>query len=328
MRVVFFGTPQFAVPTLEALINHPQIELLGVVTQPDKRRGRGSQLIPSPVKKIALAHNLPVWQPKSIKKHRPTLTQLAQTAADVFVVIAYGQILSSEILNMPRLGCVNVHGSILPQYRGAAPIQWSIYNGDRLSGITTMLMDEGMDTGPMLLKAYTEIGLLDNSQDLALTLANLGAELLIETLRQLAEGTITPTPQDNTQANYAPLLQKSDYLLDWSKSALALHNQIRAFFPNCYTYWRDKEIKILATAPLLTECSQELPEKISQLIPQFSNLKGETGTIVAIAKGLGPIIQTGEGLLLLREIQLPGKRPQSGIDFINGNRLEQGEKIF
>lgn len=328
MRVVFFGTPQFAVPTLEALINHPQIELLGVVTQPDKRRGRGSQLIPSPVKKIALAHNLPVWQPKRVKKHPATLQQLAATAADVFVVIAYGQILSGEILSMPKLGSVNVHGSILPQYRGAAPIQWSIYNGDRSSGITTMLMDEGMDTGPMLLKAYTDIGLLDNSQDLAITLANLGAELLIETLFKLAEGTITPIPQDDQQANYAPLLQKSDYLLDWSKSALTLHNQIRAFFPNCYTSWQDEEIKILATAPLITECSQDLPEIISQLIAQFSNLTGEIGAIVAIAKNLGPIIQTGEGLLLLKEVQLPGKRPQSGIDFVNGKRLAVGQKIF
>jgi len=328
MRVVFFGTPEFAVPTLEALINHPQIELLAVVTQPDKRRGRGNDLIPSQVKKIALAHDLPVWQPKSVKKHQATLTKLEATAADVFVVIAYGQILSGQILNMPKLACVNVHGSILPRYRGAAPIQWSIYHGDRQTGITTILMDEGMDTGPMLLKAYTDIGLLANSQDIAITLAEQGAQLLIETILQLEQGTINPIPQDNEKANYASLLQKSDYLLDWSKTALDLHNQIRAFFPNCYSPWQDKEIKILASAPLITECSDDLPAQISKLIPQFGNLSGEIGSIVAIAKGIGPIIQTGRGLLLIREIQLPGKRPQSGQDLVNGNRLEAGQKLF
>ncbi|NES83985.1 MAG: methionyl-tRNA formyltransferase, partial [Moorea sp. SIO2B7] len=159
MRVVFFGTPQFALPCLEGLLNHPEFEVVGVVTQPDKRRGRGNQLIPSPVKSIALAHKLPVWQPQRLKKHRETLTQLRQVKADAFVVVAYGQILSQEILDMPTAGCINVHGSILPKYRGAAPIQWCLYNGEAQTGITTMLMDAGMDTGAMLLKAYTPIRL-------------------------------------------------------------------------------------------------------------------------------------------------------------------------
>jgi methionyl-tRNA formyltransferase len=143
MRVVFFGTPQFAVPSLERLDNHPEFEVLGVVTQPDKRRGRGNQLTPSPVKAVALTHQLPVWQPKRVKKNAETLTQLRQTEADVFVVVAYGQILSQEILDMPKLGCINVHGSILPKYRGAAPIQWCLYHGETETGITTMLMDAG-----------------------------------------------------------------------------------------------------------------------------------------------------------------------------------------
>jgi len=326
MRVVFFGTPQFAVPTLEALINHPQLELLGVVTQPDKRRGRGNKLTPSPVKEIALNHNLPVWQPTRVKKDKKILNILQETNADVFVVIAYGQILSTQILNMPKQGCINVHGSILPKYRGAAPIQWSIYNGDRQTGITTMLMDEGMDTGPMLLKAYTNIGILDHSEDIAKILANQGAQLLIDILLQLP--TLTPIPQDNDQANYARLLEKSDYQLDWCKKARELHNQVRAFFPNCYTFWGDKEIKIIKTIPLLPEYASELPESISRLIPQFMNLKGDIGEIVGLVKGIGPVIQTGEGILLLQEVQLSGKRPQSGFEFINGNRLKTGEKIF
>ncbi|MCJ8283515.1 MAG: methionyl-tRNA formyltransferase, partial [Rivularia sp. ALOHA_DT_140] len=165
MKVIFFGTPQFAVPTLEQLLNHSEIEVLAVVTQPDKVRGRGKKVTPSPVKSFAMSHNLPVWQPQRIKKDEAILHQLKEIDADVFVVIAYGQILSQEILDMPKIGCVNVHGSILPEYRGAAPIQWCLHNGESETGITTMLMDAGMDTGAMLLKATTPIGLLDNYYD-------------------------------------------------------------------------------------------------------------------------------------------------------------------
>ncbi|MEB3335835.1 MAG: methionyl-tRNA formyltransferase, partial [Leptolyngbyaceae bacterium] len=206
MRVIFFGTPHFAVPSLERLIADPECEVLAVVTQPDKRRGRGNQLDPSPVKAIALAHNLPVWQPKSIKKSDETLTQLAESQADAFVVVAYGQILSQRILDMPKLGCINAHGSLLPKYRGAAPIQWSLYHGEAETGITTMLMDAGMDTGPMLLKASTPIGLLDQAQELAQRLAALSADLLVETLLKLEQQTIQPIPQDPDQATYAPLI--------------------------------------------------------------------------------------------------------------------------
>ena len=229
MKVVFFGTPQFAVPTLEKLLNNPGFEVLAVVTQPDKRRGRGNQLIPSPVKIIATNHNLSVWQPQRIKKDTETLSQLKQLGADVFVVVAYGQILSQEILDMPKLGCINVHGSILPKYRGAAPIQWCIYNGEKETGIVTMLMDAGMDTGAMLLKATTPIALLDNAQNVAERLATIGADLLVETVFKLERQEIELIPQDNSQATYAPLIKKQDYELDWSKSAIQLHNQIRGF---------------------------------------------------------------------------------------------------
>ncbi|HEY9837539.1 MAG TPA: methionyl-tRNA formyltransferase, partial [Vampirovibrionales bacterium] len=157
MKVVFFGTPHFAVPTLQILLATPEVDVLAVVTQPDKRRSRGSQLDPSPVKSLALAHNLPIWQPERVKKDADTLAFLRQAQADLFVVVAYGQILSQEILDMPALGCVNVHASLLPQYRGAAPIQWSLYNGDAVTGVTTMQMEAGLDTGPMLLKAEVAI---------------------------------------------------------------------------------------------------------------------------------------------------------------------------
>ncbi|MBD2295799.1 methionyl-tRNA formyltransferase [Anabaena sphaerica FACHB-251] len=330
MKVVFFGTPQFAAPTLEKLLYHPDFEVLAVVTQPDKRRERGNKLTPSPVKTVANAHNLPVWQPERVKKDAETLIQLQQLDADVFVVVAYGQILSKKILKMPKLACINVHGSILPQYRGAAPIQWCLYNGEKETGITTMLMDVGMDTGDMLLKATTPIKLLDNAQILADQLAVIGADLLVETLLKLELQEIQPIPQDNSLATYASLIQKDDYNLDWSKSAIELHNQIRGFYPNCITTFRNQQLKITATVPLDAAYIQELPEQLQDKIhkiPDLSTVSAQPGEVVSIAKGIGAIVQTGEGFLWLREVQLTGKRPQSGWDFVNGTHLTVGEVI-
>ena len=330
MKIVFFGTPQFAVPTLERLLNHPDLEVLAVVTQPDKRRGRGNQLIPSPVKTVALAHQLPVWQPQRIKKDAETLEHLRQTGADAFVVVAYGQILSPEILDMPKIGCINVHGSILPEYRGAAPIQWCLYHGKTETGITTMLMDAGMDTGAILLKAYRPIGILDNAQDLAGHLSELGADLLVETLLKLKNGEIQPIPQDADRATYAPLIKKEDYDLDWSKSAIQLHNQVRGFYPECVAKFRENSLKISATAPLGLDFWPQLPPELKALEqnwPLLSSSSGRPGEVVKIAKGIGPIVQTGEGFLLLREVQVAGKRAQSAWDFANGTRLEVGEVL-
>lgn len=330
MKIIFFGTPQFAVPTLEKLLNHPEFEVLAVVTQPDKRRGRGNQLIPSPVKELALSHQLPVWQPTRIKKDEETLALLQTAATDVFVVVAYGQILSQQILDMPKIGCVNVHGSILPKYRGAAPIQWCLYHGEKETGITTMLMDAGMDTGAMLLKAETSIALLDNSLDLAKNLSVLGADLLIETLLKLQHQEIQPIPQDNSIATYASLIKKPDYLIDWSRSAIALHNQIRGFYPDCVASLRGNSLKITATAPLGSDYWADLPSSLQVLEKDWPNLSshvGQPGEVIGLAKGIGPIVQTGQGLLLLREVQMAGKRPQSGWDFVNGTRLTVGEVL-
>jgi methionyl-tRNA formyltransferase len=327
MRIVFFGTPDFAVPTLKKLLENSDFEVLAVVTQPDKRRERGNKLTPSPVKTYATDHHIPIWQPERVKKDVETLTQLKQMEADVFVVIAYGQILSKKILDMPKLGCINVHGSILPQYRGAAPIQWSLYHGEKETGITTILMDKGMDTGDMLLKATTDIELLDNAQILGEKLAITGADLLIETLYKLERQEIQTIPQDHSCATYASLIQKSDYNLDWGRSAIQLHNQIRGFYPDCTTVFRNQPFKITASVPLDIEYIQELPEQLQEKIHKMSKsmVSGKEGEVVNIIKGVGAIIQTGEGLLLLREVQLMGKRPQSGWDFVNGTRLTVGE---
>ncbi|MDY7014233.1 MAG: methionyl-tRNA formyltransferase [Cyanobacteriota bacterium] len=328
MRVVFFGTPQFAVPCLEKLIAEPNIEVVAAVTQPDKPRGRGKQLIPSPVKEVALNANIPVWQPKRVKKDATTLALLRQAEADFFVVVAYGQILSQEILDLPRLGCINNHASILPQYRGAAPIQWSLYHGETETGITTMLMDAGMDTGAMLLKAHTAIAPLENARDLAERLAHMGAELLIETLFRFERGDIESIPQDDSQATYAPLIQKADWAIDFSHSAIALHNQVRAFYPNCIARFGDKPLKLLATVPLGGSEALPWPPEYQTLRQQWagrSSLSDRPGEIVHLAKKWGAIVQTGEGFLLLEEVQLSGKRPQSGWDFANGMRLKVGD---
>ena len=272
MKIFFFGTPDFAVPTLEKLLNNPNFEVLGIITQPDKRRGRGNQLTPSAVKQVAIAQNLPIWQPKRLKKSPKTLEILKNSGADAFVVVAYGQLLSPEILAMPKLGCINVHGSILPQYRGAAPLQWSLVHGETETGITTMLMDEGMDTGAMLLKAYTPIQLLDNVDQIAEILAQKGADLLIETLEKLANHQIKSIPQNSDEATHAPLIQKADFEIDWSRSAWEIHNQVRGFFPNCFTQFREQTLKVFATIPLGDRYWPQLPPELKKLESQSPNL--------------------------------------------------------
>lgn len=334
MKLIFFGTPQFAVPSLERLLAYDAFDVVAVVTQPDKRRGRGNQLSPSPVKTVALEHQIPVWQPRRVKKEEETLEKLRSAHADAFVVVAYGQILSQEILDMPRLGCINAHGSLLPKYRGAAPIQWSLYYGEPETGITTMLMDAGMDTGAMLLKATTPIHLLDNALDLAKTLSSQAADLLVDTLLGLDQETIAPIPQDNDQATYASLIQKEDYQLDWSRSAIALHNQIRGFYPNGVTTFRNTPLKITATLPL-GSAGVSLPSDLQPLQQMWDDIQNtdkpsetaQPGTVIHLLKGYGAVVQTGDGGLLLREVQLAGKRSQPGWDFVNGMRLQVGEVL-
>jgi methionyl-tRNA formyltransferase len=328
MRIVFFGTPNFAIPTLEKLLNNPRFEVVGVVTQPDKKRGRGSQLVPSPIKELATAHQLPIWQPARIKKDPETIESLRDLQADIFVVVAYGQILSQEILDIPKSGCINVHGSLLPQYRGAAPIQRCLTDGMKITGITTMLMDAGMDTGAMLLKYETYVSLVDNADRLAVKLAIAGADLLIETLINIDR--IIPTPQEHLAATAAPPIQKSEYVIDWTRSSISIHNQIRGFYPHCVATFRAQPLKIMETVPLAAEVQADLVPELQKLLPEILTLDLSTsvpGTVVKILKGWGPIVQTGSGCLLLQEVQLSGKRPQSGTDLVNGSRLAIGELL-
>jgi len=326
MRVVFFGTPEFAVPTLRTLLDRPEFEIVAVVTQPDKRRGRGKTLNPSPVKQVAVEAGIAVWQPVRVKQDADALQHLRDAQADAFVVVAYGQILSQEILDMPRLGCINGHGSLLPDYRGAAPIQWCLHDGATETGITTMLMDAGMDTGAMLLKRSQPIDLLDNFWTLAARLADDSAHLMVDTLHRLDRGNVTPEPQDGDRATYAPLIQKDDYQLDWTQPAIAIHNKIRGFYPNCATTFRGQSLKVKATAPIGSIWRAHLPDDLAALAPELPATT-VPGQVVAIIKQIGPIVMTGDGLLLLRDVQQAGKKATSGWDFANGTHLAVGEVL-
>lgn len=256
-----------------------------------------------------------MWQPVRLRRDPQVLAALEALAADVFVVVAYGQILPLTVLQMPKLGCVNVHGSLLPAYRGAAPIQWAIANGETETGVTTMLMDEGMDTGAILLQAKLPIGPEQTSLELAPQLAQLGAELLVETLLKLEKGELTPIPQDGSRATYAPLLKKQDFHLDWQRPAQALHNQIRAFSPDCFTGIEGQRIKIVRSAsPQLHSPPPEIPQ-------------GSPGEVVGLARGEGIYVATGEGSLLIRRAQLPGKKEQSAWDLVNGGQLKVGMRF-
>lgn len=316
MKVVFFGTPAFAVPSLVRLSQMPGLELVGVVTQPDTRRGRGNQLSYTAVKQVALEINLesscamPIWQPQRLKKDAEVLNALAATQATLFVVVAYGQILSPEVLAMPAKGCINVHGSLLPKYRGAAPIQWAIARGEQVTGVTTMQMDAGIDTGDMLLKASLPILPEDQAESLSAKLADLGADLLVQTLQQLEQ--ITPVPQDHRLSSYAPIITKGDLELDWSRAATELRDRIRGFYPDCFVTFRGQRLKI-HQAELLT--------------PSWDCSAYSVGAIAALVKPEGFAVQTGAGQLLITRVQPAGKKSQSGWDFANGARIKLGESF-
>lgn len=319
MRVVFFGTPSFALPTLQILLDRSEFQVIGVVSQPDRPQGRGRKLLPTPVKALAQQAQLPIWQPHRLRKSTQVLETLEALQADVFVVVAYGQILSPRVLAMPRLGCVNVHGSLLPAYRGAAPIQWSVAHGETETGITTMLMDRGMDTGDMLLQAKVTIPPDQTAGELAEILAPLGANLLAETLIQLEAAQIAPIPQIEEQATYAPLLTTQDFHLDWTRSATQLHNQIRAFYPQCFTGFQSSvDAEVIRLRILRSEPPPEHPT---------TSPAGQPGQVVEIVKGVGFWVKTGAADLKITQVQLAGKKAQSAWDFVNGVRLEPG-RVF
>ncbi len=303
--IAFMGTPEFSVPTLTALHGAGHRIAL-VVTQPDKPRGRGRKVEPPPVKKIAEKLGLPVIQPPTLRDEA-AMARLASLTADFFIVAAFGQILRSDVLAMPRLGCINVHASLLPRYRGPAPIHWAVINGDTETGVTTMLMDKGLDTGDILLQATESISPADTAGSLQERLAAQGAELLLQTVNGLETGAVRRTPQDHDQATYAPLLKKSDGRIDWKKPAAAIESFIRGMtpWPGAFTYWEGTRIKVFK----------------SEVVPgQASALPGR----VVRASALELAVATADGALSILELQGASGSRMPVSDFMRGHRIPLG----
>ena len=310
MKIVFMGTPDFAVPTLQKMIDMG-IEITAVVTQPDKAKGRGKKVIYSPVKECALAHDLPVYQPVRIRKEPEFIQTLRDMQPDVIVVVAFGQILPKEILDIPRLGCVNVHASLLPKFRGAAPIQWSIIDGEEVTGVTTMLMDVGLDTGDMLLKTEIPVDPKETGGSLHDKLAAVGGELLEKTLIGLEAGTIVPEKQDDSQAGeYARMLDKELGHIDFNQPAVVIERLIRGLnpWPSAYTYIDGKTLKIWEAEVL------------------DRNYGCEYGEVAEVTRNC-LIIQTGIGALSVKSVQLQGKKRMDIAAFLNGYTIEKGTRF-
>lgn len=304
MRAIFMGTPEFAVPTLQALIDHH--EVIGVVTQPDKQRGRGKKVQFPPVKEKAVEYNIPVYQPVRAKEEA-FIETLRQLNPDVIVVVAYGQILPESILNIPKYGCINVHGSLLPKYRGAAPIQWAVLDGEEKTGITTMFMEKGLDTGDMLDKVEVVLDPKETAGTLHDKLMEAGADLLLETLKQLEAGTAVRTKQDDSKSCYAKMLSKEMGKIDFTKSANEIERLIRGMnpWPSAYTSMSGKTMKIW-DADVVEYQGNEKP-----------------GTIVDVTKD-SILVATGENALALKEIQLAGKKRMQVQAFLLGRSVEKG----
>lgn len=303
MRIVFMGTPDFAVPSLEALLKAGH-EVAAVYTQPDKPKGRGHKLLPPPVKELAIKHDIPVYQPVSMRKEE-AIEELRALQPELIVVAAYGKILPPAVLAIPPRGCINVHGSLLPKYRGAAPIQWAVLNGDKVTGVTIQQMAEGVDTGDMLSKAETVIGENETSGELFDRLMVLGAELLVDTIEKL--DTIVPEPQDHTQATHASMISKEMGAIDWTKSAQEVHNQVRGLnpWPAAFCTVDGKRMKIFRT--------------------QIVSAQGEPGAVMSLNGEM--TVYCGENAVQLTEIQPENGKRMRGSDYLRGHPLQKDTKV-
>ena len=305
MRLIFLGTPEFAVPTLEAIVKAGH-QVAAVVTQPDRPRGRGQKAAASAVKQAALGLGLTVYQPERVR--RPEAVEyLRGMAGDAMVVVGYGQIIPQVVIDLVPLGIINVHASLLPRYRGAGPVQWAIVRGETRTGVTTMRINAGLDTGDMLLKAETEIGPDENAVELGVRLAAMGARLLVETLERLAEDRIVPEKQDDSQATLAPLLKKEDGAIDWRLPAREIHNRVRGLqpWPGAQTSFRGVPLHVWKSRLCAAARSGKLPG-------QFVSVKPV-------------VVACGEGSLELLEVQLEGRKRVSAADFANGQRLTDND---
>ncbi len=304
-RIVFMGTPEFAVPSLKALFDGPD-EVIAAVTQPDRPRGRGKKMLPSPVKVIAHEAGIPVFQPEKARS-AAFIDEIKTLAPDLLVVVAYGQILPKALLDVPRVMPINVHGSLLPGYRGAAPIQWAILNGEKETGISIMQMDTGMDTGPALLKESTPIGAGETFESLSERLSVIGARLLVKAIEMLKNKRLTPVPQSDEGVSYAPPITPKMAEIDWTRPATYIDRLIRAFDPRpgAYTFWEGERLKLFSPT-VIPACEDARP-----------------GTVIS-TDGNGILITTGDGCLLIRELFLQGKKRLPAAEFLRGHPILKG----
>ena len=321
MRVLFMGTPDFAKVSLEAL-NNAGFEIVGVVTNQDKPKGRGMKMIPSPVKEFATLYNMPIYQPLKIRDNIEFLEEIKSLNPDVICVVAYGKILPKELLDIPKLGCINVHGSLLPKYRGAAPIQWAVLNGDKTTGITTMYMDEGMDTGDMILKQEVEIYADETTGELWNRLAIIGGNLLVETLKQISNGTVKRERQEG-DFSVAPMLNKEMAKIDWNnKTASAIKNLVRGLNPimGAYSFLNGKKIKFWRVQKIDIQ-DYCMMKKMN--IGEIDNIKN--GTVIYSNEKDGLYIKALDGIIKVIEIQGENAKKMSINDFLRGNKIEVNE---
>ncbi len=299
MKIIFMGTPDFSVPSLKSIDDHYGVDL--VITQPDKQKGRGKKLQASPVKEEALKRNLKVLQPERLRKDEEVIAEMKALQPDFIIVVAYGQILSEEVLSIPKYGSINLHASLLPKLRGAAPLNFALMEGHQESGATTMLMDKGLDTGDMLLTYKVKLLKDMNVEDLHDELSEHGGDLLIKTMEGLVDGTIKPVKQNHEQSTYAPLLTKENMVIDWSRSAVEINQQIRGLspYPGAFTYGGEDKIKILKARVV-------------------ESVEGPPGVIVHVTPE-GILVSTGKAGLLILEFQMPGKKPMRVETYLNGN---------
>ena len=308
MKIVFMGTPDFAVPSLKSLINEFGVE--AVFTQPDRPKGRGKKLGMSPVKEVALEHNIPVYQPLRLKNEPETIEELKNMEPDFIIVVAFGQILPKEVLDIPKYGCINLHASLLPKFRGAAPLNWSIIKGEKVTGNTTMLMDVGLDTGDMLLKDEVEITDNMTAGELHDILMERGGELLVRTIKGILNNEITPEKQNEEETCYASMLNKEIAKIDWSLSAQDIHNLVRGLNP-----W-----------PVALTSYDHITMKVHQTRFEKGDSNKEPGTIIAVDK-TGIKVSTGKDILVIEKLQFPKSKQLFVEQFINGNTIEVGKVL-
>lgn len=303
------GTPDFAVPSLEALIDKGY-NVIGVVTQPDRPKGRKQLLTPPPVKLIAEKHNIPVYQPEKVSDEEH-INIFRQLQIDLIITAAFGQLLSNELLSIPKLGCINIHASILPKYRGGAPIHWAVINGEVETGVTIMYMEEKLDAGAIIAQQIVPISFLDTTGKVYEKVMNAGAELIIDTLPSIISADIQAVPQDHTKATFAYNIRRSDELINWGKSSIEIYNQIRGLapWPGAYTTQDGQILKIWES------------EIITEQIEGIHDLKN--GTVYRLTKQ-GPLVITGNGCIVLKEVQPAGKKAISGFDYVNSGKITEG----